>query len=133
MRHRTLELKGHGMVHPRILERATLIALILQIVLAFSVHFLTFLPDQAILLGRMLIAACGGYLYGMEYGRGAAPCALGGAIAGGISVVPAVILSVILGDAHGPMIALATGASLLTGGVGGAFGLWAAELRRRGY
>ena len=116
-----------------IFGRALVIGLFLQLTLAIGGHFLTWLTVPMFLFARMMISAATGYLYGMYFGRGYSPCALGGSIAGGICVLPALGLSVLLGDADLSMLALGTGVSILTGGVGGLFGQMAANLRRMGY
>jgi hypothetical protein len=121
------------MIHPRIFRQAAVAAMILQIVLAVVLHFLTVFPVPVGLILRLAVAAGGGFLYGREYGRGIEACTLGGALAGGIGIAPAALLSVILGDASAQMIALAVGAGLLAGGVGGAIGLWAADRNRSGF
>jgi hypothetical protein len=69
----------------------------------------------------------------MEFGRGSVIGALGGAIAGGLCVVPAIALSVLLGDTGAAMLAVGTGISILTGAVGGPFGQIAANMRKLGY
>ena len=82
--------------------------------------------------GRRMVSASAGYLYGMDFGRGYAVGALGGAIAGGLCIVPAIALSVLLADTDASMLAVGTGICILTGGVGGAFGQMAAFMRRLG-
>jgi hypothetical protein len=121
------------MIHPRILQHVFLVSLVMQAILAVLAHFLGFVPGEAILAARALVAVIGGYLYGAEYGCGYEPCALGGSIAAGAAVVPAVILSSLIGDVTGQMVALATGVCLLAGGAGGAFGVFAEEIRRRNF
>jgi hypothetical protein len=121
------------MIDARILRRAVIAGTVLQIVLSLSGYFFPWVAIRFFMFGRMMISASAGYLYGMELGRGYAAGALGGAIAGGLCVVPAIALSVLLGDTDASMLAVGTGISILTGGVGGAFGQIAAILRKLGY
>ena len=121
------------MIDARILQRAAVIGTVLQIALSLAGYFFPWVAIHLFMFGRMMISASAGYLYGMELGRGYAIGALGGAAAGGLCVVPAIILSVLLGDTDASMLATGTGISILTGGVGGAFGQIAAIMRKLGY
>ncbi len=121
------------MIDTRILWRAAIIGMVLQIALSLAGYFFPWVAIHLFMFGRMMISASAGYLYGMEFGRGYAISALGGAIAGGLCVVPAIVLSVLLGDTGALMLAAGTGISILTGAVGGAFGQIAANLRKLGY
>jgi hypothetical protein len=121
------------MFDARILRRAAIIGTVLQIALSLAGYFFPWVAIHLFMFGRMMISASAGYLYGMEFGRGYAISALGGAIAGGLCVVPAIALSVLLGDTGASMLAVGTGISILTGGIGGAFGQIAANLRKLGY
>ncbi len=120
------------MINIRILRRAAFIGLILQIALSLAGHLFPWVAIHLFLFGRMMISASAGYLYGMEYGRGYAIGALGGSIAGGLCIVPAIVLSVLLGDTAAAMLAVGTGICILTGAAGGAFGQMAAFMRRLG-
>ena len=121
------------MIDARILQRAVIIGAVLQIALSVTGAFFPWVVIHLFMFGRMMISASAGYLYGMEFGRGYAIGALGGAVAGGLCVVPAIALSVLLGDTGAAMVAVGTGISILTGAVGGAFGHIAANLRKLGY
>ena len=121
------------MIDARILQRAAIIGAVLQIALSVTGTFFPWVVIHLFMFGRMMISATAGYLYGMEFGRSYATGALGGAIAGGLCVVPAIALSVLLGDTGAAMVAVGTGISILTGAVGGAFGQIAANLRKLGY
>lgn len=121
------------MVSARILLRATFVGLILQFALAGIGHFFPWVAVHLFVFGRMMISATAGYLYAMDFGRGFAVGALGGALAGGLCVVPAVALSALFGDTNASMVAIGTGISILTGGVGGIFGQIAANLRKLGF
>jgi hypothetical protein len=121
------------MIDTRILWRAAIIGAALQLALSLIGYFFPWVAIHLFMFGRMMISASAGYLYAMEFGRGYAIGALGGAVAGGLCVVPAIALSVLLGDTGASMVAVGTGISILTGGVGGVFGQIAANLRKLGY
>ena len=120
------------MVDIRFLRHATIAGAVLQIALSLAGHIFPWVAIHFFLFGRMMISASAGYLYGMEYGRGYAVGALGGAIAGGLCLVPAILLSVLLGDTEAAMLAVGTGICILTGAAGGVFGQMAAFMRRLG-
>jgi hypothetical protein len=121
------------MIDTRILQRAAIVGTVLQLVLAVVSHFFPWVADNLFMFGRMMISATAGYLYGMGFGRGYAVGALGGTIAGGLCVVPALAISIMLNDTPASMMAIGTGVSILTGGVGGAFGHMAAIMRKLGF
>lgn len=117
----------------RLVLRCALAGTILQLILAGTGHFLPWVGIQLFLFGRAMLSATAGYLYGLIFGRGYGAGALGAAIAGGLCVVPALALSVLLGDSPAAMVAIATGISILTGAVGGVFGQMGAILKRLGF
>ena len=121
------------MVDARILLRAAIVGTVLQLVLALAGHFIPWVAVHVFMFGRMMASATAGYYYGMVLGRGYAVGALGGAIAGGLCAAPVIAISALLGDAEASMVAVGTGISILTGGVGGAFGEMAAIMRKLGY
>jgi hypothetical protein len=120
------------LIDARILLRAALAGVVLQFVLAAIAHFSPWVATHLLLFGRMMCAATAGYLYGMMLGRSYALGAFGGAIAGGLCAVPAIALSVLVGDSEASMVSVGTGICILTGGVGGAFGHMAAIMRKLG-
>ncbi len=120
------------MIDARILLRAAVIGTVLQFILAIAGHFSPWIAANLFMFGRMMCSATAGYLYGLILGRGYAAGALGGAIAGGLCVVPALAISVLLGDSEAAMVSIGTGISILTGGVGGAFGQMGAIMRKLG-
>jgi hypothetical protein len=120
------------MIDARIVLRAAVVGTVLQLILAISGHFFPWIAINLFMFGRMMCSATAGYLYGLILGRGYAAGALGGAIAGGLCVVPALAVSVLLGDSPAAMVSIGTGISILTGGVGGAFGQLGAILRKFG-
>jgi len=121
------------MIVARFLLRAVIVGVILQLVLAVLGYFVPWVAGTLLLFGRMMISATAGYLYGMQLGRGYAASALGGAVAGGICVVPGLALSILVGNTPAAFLAIGTGISILTGGVGGAFGQMAAIMRKLGF
>jgi hypothetical protein len=121
------------MIDSRILLRAAFVGLVIQLVLAALGHAFSWVAINLFPFGRMMCSATAGYLYGMALGQGYAPGALGGAIAGGLCAVPALAISVLLGDSEASIVAVGTGICLLTGGVGGLFGNMAAILRKLGF
>lgn len=119
------------MIHPRILKRSTLIATIVQLVWA-GVGIVG-VGEPFLMIGRLAVAAGGGYVYGQSYSGSETSGALGGMLTGGGSVLPAVILSVLAGTSAGSMIPMATGAAMLAGGVGGALGGWFGAWQRKDF
>jgi hypothetical protein len=117
----------------RLVLRTALAGTVLQLVLAGAGHLSPWVGIHLFLFGRAMISASAGYLYGLIHGRGYGSGALGGAIAGGLCVVPALVLSVLLGDSAGVMVSTGTGISILTGAVGGAFGQMGAILKKLGF
>jgi len=122
-----------SVIDARTLLRCAFAGAVLQLVLAVAAHFVPWVAAHALLFGRMMCSATAGYLYGMALGRGYAAGALGGAIAGGLCIVPALALSVLAGDSPAAMVSVGTGIGILTGGIGGAFGQIAAILRKLGF
>ncbi len=118
---------------PRLVLRAALVGAVLQIVLAVAGHFSPWVGIHLFLFGRAMLSATAGYVYGLILGRGYGAGALGGAIAGGLAVVPGLAVSVLLGDSLAAMMATGMGISILTGAVGGAFGQMGAILRKLGF
>jgi len=121
------------MIDSRLLLRAAVVGLVLQLVLAVCGHFFPWVAVHLFTFGRMMCSATAGYLYGLTFGRGYAAGALGGAIAGGLCAVPALAVSVLLGDSAASVVAVGSGISMLTGGVGGAFGQMGAILNKLGF
>jgi hypothetical protein len=117
---------------PRLVLRTALAGTVLQLILTAVGHCSPWVVIHLFLFGRAMLSATAGYLYGLILGRGYGAGALGGAIAGGLCVVPALALSVLLGDSPASMVSTGTGISILTGAVGGAFGQMGAILRKMG-
>jgi len=121
------------MIDSRLVLRAAVVGTVLQLILAGCGHFFPWVAVNLFTFGRMMCSATAGYFYGLVLGRGYAAGALGGAIAGGLCVVPAIAISVLLGDSEAATVSVATGISILTGGVGGAFGQMGAILKKLGF
>ncbi len=118
---------------PRLVLRTALAGTVLQLLLAGAGHLWVWVGIHLFLFGRAMISASAGYLYGLIHGRSYGAGALGGAIAGGLCVVPGLVLAVLLGDSVGVMVSTGTGISILTGAVGGAFGQMGAILKKLGF
>lgn len=121
------------MFDARLILRAAIVGTVLHLVLAIAAHFVSWISPNMFLFGRMMCSATAGYVYGMSLGRGYAVGAAGGAVAGGLSAIPVIALSVLWGDTEAAMVAVGTGICMLTGGVGGAFGQMAAIMRKLGF
>lgn len=121
------------MIHPRIFRQTCVATLIGQLALVLAGYVFASLPENLVLLGRLLVAGGGGYWYGLEYGTDTAPCALGGAVCGGIVVLPAMLLAAWIGVCAGSMVPVSTGACMLAGALGGWLGYWASERRGGSY
>jgi hypothetical protein len=120
-------------IDTKILLRATIVGIVLQLALAFGAHFFTYVANHYFLFGGMMNAATAGYLYGMASGKGYFPGATGGAIAGGLCALVGAGAAVLMQDASQTIIPLFTAICVVTGAVGGLFGQMAAKLRSMGY
>ena len=116
----------------RLVLQTALVGAALQLVLAWAAHAYPWVAIHLVLFGRAMASATAGYLYGLIRGRGFGAGALGGAIAGGLCVVPALTLSLLLADPENLRATTSAGISVLTGAVGGAFGQIGALLRKLG-
>jgi hypothetical protein len=127
---KTLQTNGQSLLERKNLERATIVGIVLQAMLAVAGHFSPWVRTNAFLFGGMMISAVAGYLYALDVAKGYGPGALGGTLAGGTCAIIGIAVSVILRDL--PMVALAIGTLIctLTGAVGGIFGQMAANLRK---
>ena len=116
----------------RLVLQTALAGAVLQLVLAGAAHLSPWVTLHLVLFGRAMVSATAGYLYGLSLGRGFGAGALGGAIAGGLCVVPALALALLLADREIMMATTTAAISVLTGAVGGAFGQIGAILRKLG-
>lgn len=120
------------LLNVRLVMWTALFGTVTQLALSVARHVFPGLPASLILFGHMMISATAGYLYGLLLGKSYGRGALGGGIAGGLSVVPACAVSVLLGDSDGILVTTATLISILTGAVGGCFGHMGAIMRKLG-
>ncbi|MGN6516627.1 MAG: hypothetical protein ACTHLR_12410 [Rhizomicrobium sp.] len=120
------------MIDVRILVRAAVVGVVLQIVLMVLVHVSTYFERHIFLLGGMTIAAVAGYLYAMDTGKGYFTSATIAAIVGGVCALIGVGFSVVLHDARQSVIPFFTAICVGTGAVGGLFGQMSANLRKMG-
>jgi hypothetical protein len=116
-------------IDARILQRATIVGTVLQIIMVVAGHFVPWVRDNVFLFGGMMISAIAGYLYATDYAAGFVRGILGGAIAGGVCALIGIALSVLLGDTPVFVLALGTAISVLTGIAGGFWGQVAAHMK----
>jgi hypothetical protein len=116
------------MIDGRILRNAIIVGTTLEAVNALARH-VGWLSDYYAQFGGMFIAGVAGLLYAREVNRGYTHGALGGAIAGLVSVSVGVALLVTLHDAPAMLIPLALAICTLTGAIGGLFGQVGANIR----
>jgi hypothetical protein len=117
------------MIDLKILKRAMLVGVVLELALVLAAHFLPVLKPRLLLFGCMLIAGVAGLLYARDLARGYARGALGGGISGAASAIVAVGVSNILGDRPDLFMPYGVMVSTLTGAIGGLFGQFDARLR----
>ena len=111
------------------LIRAIGIGTVLQIAMVFAGHFFPVLRDPGFAIGGMGLSAIAGWIFARATPRSTwGPALGGGAIAGGVSALIGITVSVLFGDVPASLLALGTTASAATG-AGGA--VLARLLRRR--
>lgn len=114
----------------KILERATLVSIVMQIAMVVTGYFVTWVELHALMFGGMMISSIAGYLYGMHNGKGWGSSALGGAIGGGTSGIIGIAVAVVLKEMPTIALAIGTPICILTGTVGGLFGQMSANMRK---
>ena len=124
--------KTGAVLDSRLALQAALVGAVLQLALAGAAHAFPWVALHLALFGRAMASATAGYVYGLIRDRGFGAGALGGAIAGGLCVVPALALALLLADREIMMATTTAAISILTGAVGGAFGQIGAILRKLG-
>lgn len=121
------------MIHPRIFRQSLVTVIAGQLVLTLIAYLFPSLSGYVLFGLRLVMAAAGGYAYGEDYEGGYSPSAVCGMQIGGAAVLPSLALSVLLGMDPGSMVPVTLGAAVLTGGIGGALGAWAADLYMQEY
>ena len=116
------------MIDGRILRYAIIVGTTLQAANALARH-LGWLSDYYAVFGGMFISGVAGLLYARDTNRGYAPGAIGGAVAGLVTISIGVALTVTLHDAPAVLIPFAMLICTLTGAIGGLFGQLGASIR----
>jgi len=119
------------MIDAKLLWRATLVGIVLQVAMVVIGHFEPWVALHVFMFGGMFISGVAGLLYARDFGRGYGLGALGGAIAGGVCAFIGIAISVALKDTAQFVLALGTSISVLTGAAGGLWGQWGANIRAR--
>ena len=119
------------MIDPKILQRATIVGTVLQVLMVVIGHFVPWVRDNVFMFGGMLISGIAGLLYARDAAPGYLLGALGGAVAGGLCALIGIGLSVLLGDTPNFVLALGTAISVLTGAVGGLWGQFGVFLKSK--
>ncbi|HEY4943352.1 MAG TPA: hypothetical protein VII56_18120 [Rhizomicrobium sp.] len=114
----------------KLLQRAALTGIVLEIALAAIGHYVPWVRIHALEFCAMMIAGLAGLFYARDFAKGYAKGAFGGAIAGGTSGLIGISLANVLGDV--PLIVLPFGTALLVlvGAIGGLFGQLGANIRK---
>ena len=114
----------------KILRRALLVGLILELLLVAMGHYRPRFRPTFELFGCMMIAGVAGLLYARDLARGFRLGALGGGVAGAAGGIAAVGAANVLGDR--PDLYIPYGVMILTfiGAIGGLFGQLDAMLRK---
>ncbi len=114
----------------KILERATLVGIVMEVVLVVTGHFVPWVEVHVFQFGGMMIAAIAGYLYGMHSAKGWGASSFAGAISGGTCGIIGIAVAVVLKEM--PTIGLIVGTiiCILTGAIGGLFGQMAANMKK---
>jgi hypothetical protein len=116
------------MIDSSALSRAMIVGTALQVVLAILAFFSGWIAQHALLFGAMMVSAVAGYLYAQDVAKGYLAGAAGGFVAGGVSGLFGVAMSVVLGNTDPGLFVQNTLVFVLTGGVGGVFGQMAADM-----
>ena len=118
-----------ALIDSRILGRALLVGVILEVGLMIASHFRPLLQIHYALFGIMMIAGTAGLLYARDLARGYVMGALGGLVIGAACGVVAVGTSNLLGDEPERFIPYGVMICALIGAIGGLFGQYAAWIR----
>ena len=116
------------MIDSPALNRAMIVGATLQVVLAILANLSAWIAQHALLFGAMMLSAVAGYLYAQDVSKGYLAGAVGGLVAGGVSGLFGVAMSVILGNTDPGLFMENTLIFVFTGGIGGVFGQMAAMM-----
>lgn len=116
------------MIDSSALSRAMIVGTALQVMLAVLAYFSGWIALHALLFGAMMLSAIAGYLYAQDIGRGYLAGATGGLVAGGVSGLFGVAMSVVLGNTDPGLFLQNTLIFIFVGGIGGLFGQMAAAM-----
>ena len=109
----------HADMDRQALLRATTIGTVLQVIMVVAGHYLPALRDPGFAIGGMALSALAGWLFARATpGSTWGPALGGGAIAGGVSAIIGIAVSVLFGDVPASLLALGTVASAATGAGG---------------
>ena len=118
-----------ALIDSRILGRALMVGVILEVALMLASHFRPRLQVHYALFGIMMIAGTAALLYARDLARGYVMGALGGLVIGAACGVAAVATSNLLGDQPESFIPYGVMICALVGAIGGLFGQYAAWVR----
>jgi hypothetical protein len=121
--------QGNHMVDTKILKRATLVGMVLQVAMVVLGHFISWIAQNAYVFGGMFISGVSGLLYARDYAAGYGPGALGGAIAGPSCLAVGVAVAIALREAKPEIIPFAVLTGIVIGAIGGLFGQMGANMR----
>ena len=119
-----------ALIDSKILGRALIVGLILEIGFMVLGHFRPYLLAHFGLFGCMMIAGTAALLYARDLARGYVMGALGGLVIGAACGVAAVGTSNVMGDHPESFIPYGVMVLALIGAIGGLFGEYAAWIRR---
>jgi hypothetical protein len=114
----------------KLVQRAALTGIVLQVALAVLSHTVPWVRVHAWEFAALMIAGLVGLFYGRDFAQGYAKGALGGAIAGGTSGLFAASAANILGDVPLLAIPVGTAVAILVGAIGGLFGQMSANIAK---
>jgi len=117
------------MFDEKLIQRAAVTGIILQIAMVVIGHYVAWVRANAWEFGTMMISGLVGLFYARDLAKGYGRGALGGAVVGGTSGLIAVCAANILGDERLIVIPFAAVLTTLTGAIGGLFGQMGANIR----
>jgi hypothetical protein len=118
-----------ALVDSRILGRALLVGVMLEVALMIASHLRPLLQVHYALFGCMMIAGTASLLYARDLARGYGMGALGGLVIGAACGLTAVATANMLGDQPERFIPYGVMICALVGAIGGLFGQYAAWIR----